>query len=111
MRSATPLMTPLRAWLLAMLLLVSQVTGLAHRIAHAATAGGTTAQAVWQADHQPGSADCRLVDQLTHADVLCSGTPAAASLLLPADTAVALVGEAVRGQPAPQHPARGPPHG
>jgi hypothetical protein len=111
MRAATPLMTPLRAWLLAMLLLVSQVTGLAHRIAHATPAGGTTAQAVWQADHQPGSADCRLVDQLTHADVLCSGTPAAALPRLPDDTALALAAEAVRARPAPQHLARGPPHG
>ncbi len=104
-------MTPLRAWLLAMLLLVSQATGLAHRIAHATPAGGTTAQAVWKADHQAGSADCRLVDQLTHADVLCGGALAAAPLLPPAATAVALAAEAVRARPAPQHLARGPPLG
>jgi hypothetical protein len=102
-------MTPLRAWLLAMLLLVSQVAGLAHRIAHATPAGGTTAQAVWQADHQPGSADCRLIDQLTHADALCSGEPAAAPLLPTADTAVKRMAETVRARPAPQHLARGPP--
>ncbi len=92
-----------------MLLLVSQATGLAHRIAHATPAGGTTAQAVWKADHLPGSADCRLVDQLTHADALCSGAPAAAPLQPPADTAVALAAEAVRARPTPQHLARGPP--
>ncbi len=99
----------MRAWLLAMLLLVSQATGFAHRIAHATPAGGTTAQAVWKADHQAGSADCRLVDQLTHADALCSGALAAAPPLLSADTAVALAPEAVRARPAPQHLARGPP--
>lgn len=108
-RPPTALMTPLRVWLLALLLLVSQGAGLAHRIAHASSAGGATAQTVWKADHQPGSADCRLVDQLTHADVLCGATLAAAPLRLPADTAVALAAEAVRAQPAPQHPARGPP--
>lgn len=102
-------MTPLRAWLLAVLLLVSQATGFAHRIAHATPAGGTTAQAVWKADHQPGSADCRLVDQLTHADALCSGAMAAAAPLLAADTVVKPAPQAVRGRPAPHHLARGPP--
>jgi hypothetical protein len=111
MRSATPLLTPLRACLLALLLLVSQATGLAHRIAHAAPVGGTTAQAVLKADHQPGSADCRLIDQLSHADALCSGLPVAAALLLPAATPVALAAEAVRARPAPEHLARGPPLG
>ena len=109
LRTAHPLMSPLRVWLLAMLLLVSQATGLAHRIAHATPAGGTTAQAVWKADHLAGSADCRLVDQLTHADALCSGALAAVPLRLPADTAVALAADAVRARPAPLHPARGPP--
>ncbi len=110
MRAATPQLTPLRAWLLAVLLLLSQAAGLAHRIAHATPAGGTTAQAVWKADHKAGSGDCRLIDQLTHADALCSGTPAAAPPLPPADTAVALLAEAVRARPGPQHLARGPPN-
>jgi hypothetical protein len=111
LRSATPVLTPLRAWLLALMLVAAQAAGLAHRIGHASPAGGTTAQAVWKADHKAGSADCLLVDQLTHADALCSGVPAAAPLHLPADTALALAAEAVRARPSPQHLARGPPLG
>ena len=107
-RAAAPLLTPLHAWLLAALLL-AQATGLAHRIAHATPAGGTTAQAVWQADHQSGSADCRLIDQLSHADALCSGAPDPAPLFQPAPTVLALAAEALRARAAPQHPARGPP--
>jgi hypothetical protein len=105
------LLTPLRAWLLALLVVAAQAAGLAHRIAHASPAGGTTAQAVWNADHKAGSADCLLVDQLTHADALCSGLTAEGPLRLPADTALALAAEAVRALPAPQHLARGPPLG
>ncbi len=111
LRSAAPLLTPLRAWLLALLLVAAQAAGLAHRIAHASPAGGTTAQAVWKADHKAGSADCLLVDQLTHADALCSGVPAAAPLQRPAATVLALTPEAVRARPTPQHLARGPPLG
>jgi hypothetical protein len=107
--SFAPVMTPWRAWLLAALLLLSQAAGLAHRIAHATPAGGATAQAVWKADHLPGSADCRLVDQLTHADALCSGMSAAAPLLPPADTALALAAEAVWARTGPQHPHAGRP--
>jgi hypothetical protein len=106
-----PLLTPLRACLLALLLLAAQTAGLAHRIAHASPAGGTTAQAVWKADHEAGSADCLLLDQLTHADALCSGLPAAARPRLPADSTRALAAEGVRARPAPQHLARGPPLG
>jgi hypothetical protein len=94
-----------------LLLLVSQSAGLAHRIAHATPAGGATAKAVWQADHQPGSAECRLVDQLTHAEALCDGAPAAALLPSPAETALALAARVVRARPGPPHLARGPPLG
>lgn len=91
---------PLHAWLLAVLLLAAQALGLAHRVAHApglpaavsaqaaafaaahvhahadvnadaASAAAATASAHGQ--HEAGGADCRLIDQLAHADALCGG--------------------------------------
>ena len=81
--------TFLHAWLLAALLLVAQGLGLAHRVGHAPGLGQTGIAATasgWSADHQAGSADCRLVDQLTHADALC-GPPLLAALAPAADAA------------------------
>ena len=98
-----PALQPWHAWLLAALLLTAQALGLAHRIEHApgsaqrlhalgvAAQGGTAAAgAAWSAAgqgsdthgmaaHQAGDADCRLVDQLAHADGLAdaaAGLPA-----------------------------------
>jgi hypothetical protein len=109
LRSAIPKLTPWRAWLLALLLLAAQAAGLAHRIAHASPAGGATAQSVWKADHEAGSADCLLVDQLCHADALSSGVLPALPTLRPGSSAMVLAAEAVRAGPAPEHLARGPP--
>jgi hypothetical protein len=109
LRSAIPLLTPWRAWLLALLVLAAQAAGLAHRIAHAAPAGGATVQSVWKADHEAGSADCLLVDQLCHADALSGGVPPALPSLRPSSGALALAADVVRAGPAPQQLARGPP--
>ena len=76
----------LHVWWLAALLLAAQALGLAHRVAHAtglpsAVAVQAAALAIGSADapahgdagagHEAGSADCRLIDQLAHADALC----------------------------------------
>lgn len=66
-----PLRRPLAAWLVCAMLL-AQMLGLAHRIAHAdgphvGTPSGTDAHASpFAAHHDP--ADCRLFDQSAHAD-------------------------------------------
>jgi hypothetical protein len=101
--------TLLRAWLMAGLLLAAQAAGLAHRIAHAPGQAG--AHASWSHGHEAGGADCRLIDQLAHADALCSPPawapapppPAAAPLRLAIYAALA---------PAPAaYLARAPPRG
>jgi hypothetical protein len=67
-------MQPLHALVLAALLLAAQGLGLAHHVVHGH--GGASAHAtVWLDGHGDGSADCRLIDQLGHAD-LAFGTPA-----------------------------------
>jgi hypothetical protein len=91
-------MQPLHAWLLAALLLAAQALGLAHRVAHApglpaaASAQATVlasadvhahadADAAAHAPHEAGSADCRLIDQLAHADALCGSASLPPALL------------------------------
>ncbi len=69
----------LHAWLLAMLLLGAQALGLAHRVAHGLGGSVAAVQKAWSGDHEAGGAECRLVDQLAHADALSSNpAPAAA---------------------------------
>lgn len=110
--------TLLRAWMLAALLLAAQAAGLAHRLAHApglpgstlAKAAAATAAAAG-ASHEAGSADCRLIDQLAHADVLC--TPAVTLALLPQHAdAAALPAQQARAAATPAgYLARAPPQG
>lgn len=107
--------TVLRAWLLATLLLAAQAAGLAHRVLHAAGApGGTSAAqavAAWGGSHQPGSADCRLIDQLAHADLLCGAAAAPATLPTATATVVAVLPQSLPARPAAAYLARAPPHG
>lgn len=103
--------TLLHAWLLAALLLAAQAAGLAHRIAHAPGSSGTTASSWLVPDHEKGSPGCRLVDQLTQADVLCSGEAVIAALPQPqAEPEAASAAFAPRAFAAP-YDARGPPRG
>ena len=111
-----PAFTPtcLRAWLLALVLVASQAAGLAHRIVHAPGGlAGKTAVAktagLWSASHELGSADCRLIDQLAHADVLCAAPPAALPVLPPADTAPAPFTPPLLAVTATAYQARAPP--
>lgn len=107
--------TVLRAWLLATLLLAAQAAGLAHRVLHAPGATGATnaaqAAAAWGGSHEPGSADCRLIDQLAHADLLCGAAAASATLPKATATVVAALPQSVPVRPAAAYLARAPPHG
>ena len=116
---------PLHAWLLAVLLLAAQAVGLAHRISHAPQTGAVLFRAAAQqltdpahdhnhhhepADgHQAGSADCRLIDQLAHADALCVGDATPGPLLVPHSAALALVMQTVPAGPFAHYLARAPP--
>ena len=73
-RPAPSLQRPLAAWLVCALLL-AQMLGLAHRVAHAGGQPTDTASAPqWRVsslfDAHHDAADCRLFDQASHADAL-----------------------------------------
>ena len=129
----------LQVWLLAALLLAAQAFGLAHRVAHAPGLPGALhaespglpelahlraafapgahdcdhphhhGVASPLAGHEAGSAECRLIDQLAHADALF-GSPVLPPLLAP--EATALVAAALPARPqggAAAYLARAPP--
>lgn len=100
-------LTSLRAWLLALLLLAAQAAGIAHRVAHAP--GLAPVHAAWVDGHESGAADCRLVDQLAHADVLCGAAPAPPLALRVAQAATAPLPQALPAGTAAVYLARGPP--
>ena len=100
-------------------LLCAQGIGLAHGIAHPHSRGGLpSAQAVvavvdaaaaTSAAHDDGSVQCRLLDQLAHADLL-SAPPALATPLLPAEApGLAAVPQGAPRLLAWRLRARGPP--
>lgn len=101
-------MQPLQALVLAALLLAAQGLGLAHHAVHGH--GGEAAHAAaWLDGHDDGSADCRLIDQLGHADLAFGATPAVvgvpAGAAAPANGAAASQGQA----PSLAYQARAPP--
>ena len=107
----------MRAWLLALVLLAAQSAGLAHRVNHAAQPGSGTSTAAAQQikrsaiDHLAGSADCKLFDQLTHADALCAGLTAKVPAVLPTAVADPLPVPLLLAGPATLYLARAPPGG
>lgn len=62
-----------RIWLPPMLaaLLFAQMLGLVHRVAHAHGGAAAAHVAVYFDDHSDASPECRLYDQLMHADLAC----------------------------------------
>ncbi len=122
---------PMQAWLLAGLLLLAQGLGLAHRVAHApglaqaGMAGSAVAhvhgpargpdQAPAQASvlaaagHEADTAECRLIDQLAHADGLCDAAWAHAGAPQATDLATAVAAATPRAGPASAYLARAPP--
>jgi hypothetical protein len=103
-------MQPLQAFVLVALLLAAQGLGLAHHVLHGQSGQGGHAQAaVWLDGHDDGSADCRLIDQLGHAD-LALGTQALPPGLPTCSSAPAVRADRVlRAAPAPAYQARAPP--
>ena len=98
--------TVLHAWLLAAVLLLAQGLGMAHGFAHAPSAGDT-----WSQDHEAGGAECRLIDQLAHADALCGGLALVPAVEVARDAVVVRPGPA-RALAAPAaYLARAPPGG
>ena len=124
----------LQAWLLAGLLLTPQALGLAHRVEHAsglagvvpaavaapaqaqkphlAQAAGPTAllqAAAWLDGHDADTATCRLIDQLAHADGLCSAVVAGLPVAPAPDTRARPTAAAPAARPAAAYQARAPP--
>ena len=103
---------PVHVWWLVLLLLAAQALGLAHRVAHApGLPGGALAHvaAAAHASHEAGSAECRLVDQLAHADALCGSMVLPPAPLRTADTGHAVARPALTVGSAAAYLARGPP--
>jgi len=114
---------PLFAFLLVLALLAAQGLGLAHRVAHGAPLlaggpGGAGAAVAslpddgralgFDSPHEPGTAECRLVDQTAHADALPVAALPALPPRVPAPLPVRL--DAQDGEARTQAPlARGPP--
>ena len=96
----------LQAWLLAAVLLFAQGLAIAHSLAHAPG----VAQA-WSDDHEAGGDQCRLIDQLAHADVLCTGATSEPALPTTAGVVVALPRKAPAVAMAAGYLARAPPRG
>ncbi len=124
-----PSSRPLQAWLLAALLLLAQGWGLAHRVAHAPGLGHAgvahaapgrvqgpvsdhahvQAAVSWAAGHEADTAECRLIDQLAHADGLCADAWAVASAPRPNEAHGAAPPLAPRAGSASAYLARAPP--
>ena len=102
--------TLLRAWMLAALLLAAQAAGLAHRVAHAPGLPGAV-QVKAGAWHEAGTADCRLIDQLAHADALCTPAPALPALPVVAEATQALPQRTLAAAAPAAYLARAPPRG
>jgi hypothetical protein len=83
------------AWLLAVAVVFAQGLGVAHRALHGSGGERTS----WFANHLPGDADCKLLDQQSHGDALA----VAVAALLPA-----LAAFAVEAVPAIERAGRAP---
>jgi len=105
--------TLLQAWLLAGLLLAAQALGLAHRVAHGGGAGAVTVSATqaFAGDHEAGSAECRLVDQLAQGDLLCGDAPLLALPLVVQAALPPAPAQSLPATPAAAYQARAPPRG
>jgi hypothetical protein len=106
------------AFIAVLALLLAQALGLAHGIAHpdaqalafvaASHAGHAHAGAHGEQAHDEGSPQCRLIDQLTHADLLVAPPPVALPEVSPAPPSTLAVWPAPALEAA-RACARGPP--
>ncbi len=125
MRSPLLKLSPWRAWLLAAALLLAQAAGLLHRhtplpagpaesagaLASAPVEPAAPADSPWAHDHRSDSPDCRLIDQLAHADALCGDPVASLPPLVLADTESAPASALLRAAAPALYLARAPPRG
>jgi hypothetical protein len=124
---------PMLAWLMAALLLVAQGLGLAHRVAHAPGLGQAVAGVAapghaqgrdqahahahahahattrWADGHEADTAECRLIDELAHADGLCDVVWATARAPQSSEVVAAAPAVAPRVGSASAYLARAPP--
>jgi hypothetical protein len=109
-------------WILVAGLVLSQAVGVLHGGAHALPGHGHTGPAIAVDhaahapdhlaalfdDHESGSDDCRLLDQLAHGDLLLTVPPAALPVVVPTFFLLRSEGEAL-ARWASLFDARGPP--
>jgi hypothetical protein len=103
-------MRPLHALLLAALLLAAQGLGLAHHVAHGQGGPATAHASPWLDGHDDGSADCRLIDQLGHADLAFGARAALPQAAVSAAPPARCRHPAQPLAPARPYQARAPPH-
>ena len=108
------LLTPWRAALLCLALLLAQGLGQAHALLHAPGPAAPTTSSGHDGDwiggsHEAGGSDCRLIDQLSHADLLWA-LPAALLPVVPAQApTLPLARAALQRAAAAPYLARAPP--
>lgn len=102
-------MRPLHALLLAALLLAAQGLGLAHHVAHGQSGPATAHAGPWLDGHDEGSADCRLIDQLGHADLAFGALAALPQAAAATPTPAGCSRSAQPLAPARPYQARAPP--
>jgi hypothetical protein len=106
---------PLTAFMAVAALLLAQALGLAHGVEHAPYAPGSATQAHedhahgFDAQHDEGSAECRLVDQAGHGDSAPAPTVAADVPHVGREARAVAAPACVALAPARAYHARGPP--
>ncbi len=101
--------SPLHALVMTALLLSAQALGLAHRAAHGGHSSTQAHASAWLDGHKAGTADCRLIDQLGHADLGLGPHVDPPGLPTPAAASAVHVAVLLGATPALGYSARGPP--
>lgn len=101
------------ALIAALALLLAQAIGLAHALAHPLARGGAAVVAdhehrAFDAQHEEGSWQCRLLDQLSHAEGVAASTPVR-TFAAPAAAFAEAPAAPLRATCACGYHARGPP--
>ena len=108
------LLTPWRAALLCLALLLAQGLGQAHVLLHAPGPAAPTTSSSHDGDwiggsHEAGGSDCRLIDQLSHADLLWAPSPVVPARLPMLVLLVPMVPAVLARAAAAPYLARAPP--
>ena len=109
MQAFLSLLTPWRAALLCLALLLAQGLGQLHALSHG-SAASSGHDADWiGGSHEAGGSDCRLIDQLSHADLLWAPSPVAPARLPMLALLVPMVPAVLARAAAAPYLARAPP--